>query len=257
MGSSMVMPVMSPSSLDERSNIGRPPPLPLSGPPSLPCSRPPPLPSSHPPRTTSLVSSPSMVSAPHSLVGVSGGTHNMGAGRSMSPHVSCDKMMSISSMSATSPLPKSSLPTVTRGQNFVQPSTAQADVRLRRRLSDKDKERRLVRRSSSKRKDKENGGHGTTGSSGTGSSDSPARVSGSGIIQDSTGTAGSSSLDLALTDSVTSSSTIPGEFCPSLVGSDQLTTPNSRSGSNSSVLKRTSSAETGSNCGGDTSGNVN
>ncbi len=29
---------------------------------------------------------------------------------------------------------------------------------LRRRLSDKDKERRLVRRSSSKRKDKENGG---------------------------------------------------------------------------------------------------
>ena len=135
------------------------------------------------------------------------------------------------------------------GQNFVQPPTAQADVRLRRRLSDKDKERRLVRRSSSKRKDKENGGHGT-GSSGTGSSDSPARVSGSGIIQDSTGTAGSSSLDLALTDSVTSSSTIPGEFCPSLVGSDQLTTPNSRSGSNSSVLKRTSSAETGSNCGG-------
>jgi hypothetical protein len=31
-------------------------------------------------------------------------------------------------------------------------------VALRRRLSDKDKERRLVRRSSSKRKDKENGG---------------------------------------------------------------------------------------------------
>merc|ERR1719412_992646 len=108
----------------------------------------------------------------------------------MSPHVSCDKMMmSISSMSATSPLPKSSLPTATRGQNFVTPPTAQADVRLRRRLSDKDKERRLVRRSSSKRKDKENGGG--TGSSGTGSSDSPARVSGSGGggIQDGTGTA--------------------------------------------------------------------
>ena len=32
------------------------------------------------------------------------------------------------------------------------------NARLRRRLSDKDKERRLVRRSSSKRKDKENGG---------------------------------------------------------------------------------------------------
>ena len=31
-------------------------------------------------------------------------------------------------------------------------------VALRRKLSDKDKERRLVRRSSSKRKDKENGG---------------------------------------------------------------------------------------------------
>jgi len=35
---------------------------------------------------------------------------------------------------------------------------AAANVALRRRLSDKDKERRLVRRSSSKRKDKENGG---------------------------------------------------------------------------------------------------
>lgn len=39
----------------------------------------------------------------------------------------------------------------------MTPPSAQADVRLRRRLSDKDKERRLVRRSSSKRKDKENG----------------------------------------------------------------------------------------------------
>jgi len=36
-------------------------------------------------------------------------------------------------------------------------------VALRRRLSDKDKERRLVRRSSSKRKDKENGGADTSG----------------------------------------------------------------------------------------------
>ena len=35
--------------------------------------------------------------------------------------------------------------------------SGQTDVRLRRRLSDQDKERRLVRRSSSKRKDKENG----------------------------------------------------------------------------------------------------
>lgn len=39
----------------------------------------------------------------------------------------------------------------------MTPPSAQPDVRLRRRLSDKDKERRLVRRSSSKRKDKENG----------------------------------------------------------------------------------------------------
>jgi hypothetical protein len=36
-------------------------------------------------------------------------------------------------------------------------------VALRRRLSDKDKERRLVRRSSSKRKDKENGGTDKSG----------------------------------------------------------------------------------------------
>lgn len=54
----------------------------------------------------------------------------------------------------------SSLPPVTGkppdGQNQVV--GAVANVALRRRLSDKDKERRLVRRSSSKRKDKENGG---------------------------------------------------------------------------------------------------
>jgi hypothetical protein len=84
-------------------------------------------------------------------------------------------------MLATSPLPKSNLPTATRGQNFVTP-TAQADVRLRRRLSDKDKERRLVRRSSSKRKDKENGGKPGSGSSTTltGSNDSPARITSGG-----------------------------------------------------------------------------
>ena len=39
------------------------------------------------------------------------------------------------------------------------------NARLRRRLSDKDKERRLVRRSSSKRKDKENGGDKLTATS--------------------------------------------------------------------------------------------
>ena len=38
------------------------------------------------------------------------------------------------------------------------PDQAGHQVALRRKLSDKDKERRLVRRSSSKRKDKENGG---------------------------------------------------------------------------------------------------
>jgi len=41
---------------------------------------------------------------------------------------------------------------------------AVANVALRRRLSDKDKEKRLVRRSSSKRKDKENGGGDKNGS---------------------------------------------------------------------------------------------
>jgi len=48
------------------------------------------------------------------------------------------------------------------GQN--QCVGAVANVALRRRLSDKDKERRLVRRSSSKRKDKENGGADKSGS---------------------------------------------------------------------------------------------
>lgn len=41
---------------------------------------------------------------------------------------------------------------------------AVANVALRRRLSDKDKEKKLVRRSSSKRKDKENGGADKNGS---------------------------------------------------------------------------------------------
>merc|ERR1719431_535796 len=43
---------------------------------------------------------------------------------------------------------------------------AVGNVALRRRLSDKDKEKRLVRRSSSKRKDKENGGDTTSTQSG-------------------------------------------------------------------------------------------
>lgn len=47
------------------------------------------------------------------------------------------------------------------GQNQ---GVAVANVALRRRLSDKDKEKRLVRRSSSKRKDKENGGADKNGS---------------------------------------------------------------------------------------------
>ena len=61
----------------------------------------------------------------------------------------------------------------------MTPPTAQADVRLRRRLSDKDKERRLVRRSSSKRKDKENGGgtgSGKTAKESGNGSDSPAKT---------------------------------------------------------------------------------
>lgn len=44
------------------------------------------------------------------------------------------------------------------------PDPAQPNTPLRRRLSDKEREKRLVRRSSSKRKDKENGGAGETGS---------------------------------------------------------------------------------------------
>jgi len=263
--SSMVMPVMSPSSLEPPSS-----PNPMSGPPSLPCSRPPPLPSSHPPRTTSLVVSPSVVSAPHSLVGpgVPPAPFSMG-GRSMSPHVSCDKMMNISStMSATSPLPKSSLPTATRGQNFVTPPTAQADVRLRRRLSDKDKERRLVRRSSSKRKDKENGGGGTgkTAKESGNGSDSPAKTtSGSDLTGGNQSISGgnqsisggntvSSSLDLALTDPYT---LVPDhhQYSSAHGGGTNICSPSSEenSGSNNPdnnrsvvALKRTSSADTGS-----------
>lgn len=70
-------------------------------------------------------------------------------------------------------------PSLLSSSNFKQPATLmyspksfntsqdpplQQAVRLRRRLSDKDKERRLVRRSSSKRKDKENGGGGSSSS---------------------------------------------------------------------------------------------
>ena len=159
--------------------------------------------------------------------------------------------------------------------------TAQADVRLRRRLSDKDKERRLVRRSSSKRKDKENGGGGTgkTAKESGNGSDSPAKttsgsdLTGSGnqsisggnqVISGgnqsiSGGNTVSSSLDLALTDPYTlvpdhhqySSATHGG------VGTN-ICSPSSEenSGSNQNpdnnrsaavvALKRTSSAETGS-----------
>lgn len=108
-------------------------PLDSTGPPSLPSSRPPPLPSSQPPT-------------------------RMGR---LSPNVSCDKMM----MSITpgdhpsSPLPKSGPNSTPKGQH-----AGQSDVRLRRRLSDKDKHR-LVRRSSSK-KNKENGSESTSGESG-------------------------------------------------------------------------------------------
>ena len=166
------------------------------------------------------------------------------------------------------------------GQNFVTPPTAQADVRLRRRLSDKDKERRLVRRSSSKRKDKENGGGGsgkTAKESGNGS-DSPAKttsgsdLTGSGnqsisggnqVISGgnqsiSGGNTVSSSLDLALTDPYT---LVPDHHQYSSashggVGTN-ICSPSSEenSGSNQNpdnnrsavvALKRTSSAETGS-----------
>merc|ERR1712037_524165 len=97
----------------------------------------------------------------------------------------------------------------------------------RRRLSDKDKERRLVRRSSSKRKDKENGGgtgSGKTAKESGNGSDSPAKTtsgsdltisSGNQFISGgnqsisggnqviSGGNTVSSSLDLALTDPYT------------------------------------------------------
>jgi hypothetical protein len=168
------------------------------------------------------------------------------------------------------------------GQNFVTPPTAQADVRLRRRLSDKDKERRLVRRSSSKRKDKENGGGGTGNTakeSGNGS-DSPAKTtSGSDLTGNqslsggnqvisggnqsisggnqsiSGGNTVSSSLDLALTDPYT---LVPDHHQNSLAhggGGTTICSPSSEenSGSNNPdtnrsvvALKRTSSAETGS-----------
>ena len=166
------------------------------------------------------------------------------------------------------------------GQNFVTPPTAQADVRLRRRLSDKDKERRLVRRSSSKRKDKENGGGGTgkTAKESGNGSDSPAKttsgsdLTGSGnqsisggnqVISGgnqsiSCGNTVSSSLDLALTDPYT---LVPDHHQYSSashggVGTN-ICSPSSEenSGSNQNpdnnrsavvALKRTSSAETGS-----------
>ena len=171
----------------------------------------------------------------------------------------------------------------------MTPPTAQADVRLRRRLSDKDKERRLVRRSSSKRKDKENGGGGTgkTAKESGNGSDSPAKttsgsdLTGSGnqsisggnqVISGgnqsiSGGNTVSSSLDLALTDPYTlvpdhhqySSATHGG------VGTN-ICSPSSEenSGSNQNpdnnrsaavvALKRTSSAETGSSTIPSTSG---
>ena len=162
----------------------------------------------------------------------------------------------------------------------MTPPTAQADVRLRRRLSDKDKERRLVRRSSSKRKDKENGGGGTgkTAKESGNGSDSPAKttsgsdLTGSGnqsisggnqVISGgnqsiSGGNTVSSSLDLALTDPYT---LVPDHHQYSSashggVGTN-ICSPSSEenSGSNQNpdnnrsavvALKRTSSAETGS-----------
>ena len=162
----------------------------------------------------------------------------------------------------------------------MTPPTAQADVRLRRRLSDKDKERRLVRRSSSKRKDKENGGGGTgkTAKESGNGSDSPAKttsgsdLTGSGnqsisggnqVISGgnqsiSGGNTVSSSLDLALTDPYT---LVPDHHQYSSashgVGGTNICSPSSEenSGSNQNpdnnrsgvvALKRTSSAETGS-----------
>lgn len=128
----MVTVKCRPSSVMMTPTNHRTSPVP-SGPPSLPCSRPPPLPSSQPPRPSP----------------------NCSMGR-LSPNV-CDNM-SISPMATMSTLPKSSLPMASKGPYHSSPTSAQSDVRLRRRLSDKDKERRLVRRSSSKKKDKENGG---------------------------------------------------------------------------------------------------
>ena len=161
------------------------------------------------------------------------------------------------------------------GQNFVTPPTAQADVRLRRRLSDKDKERRLVRRSSSKRKDKENGGgtgSGKTAKESGNGSDSPAKTTsgsdltisgGNQVISGgnqviSGGNTVSSSLDLVLTDPYT---LVPDHHQYSSashgVGGTNICSPSSEenSGSNQNpdnnrsaivALKRTSSAETGS-----------
>ena len=164
----------------------------------------------------------------------------------------------------------------------MTPPTAQADVRLRRRLSDKDKERRLVRRSSSKRKDKENGGGGTgkTAKESGNGSDSPAKTtsgsdltisSGNQVISGgnqsisggnqsiSGGNTVSSSLDLALTDPYT---LVPDHHQYSSashgVGGTNICSPSSEenSGSNQNpdnnrsavvaALKRTSSVETGS-----------
>ena len=157
----------------------------------------------------------------------------------------------------------------------MTPPTAQADVRLRRRLSDKDKERRLVRRSSSKRKDKENGGgtgSGKTAKESGNGSDSPAKTTsgsdltisgGNQVISGgnqsiSGGNTVSSSLDLALTDPYT---LVPDHHQYSSashgVGGTNICSPSSEenSGSNQNpdnnrsgvvALKRTSSAETGS-----------
>lgn len=158
----------------------------------------------------------------------------------------------------------------------MTPPTAQADVRLRRRLSDKDKERRLVRRSSSKRKDKENGGGGTgkTAKESGNGSDSPAKTtSGSDLTGGNQSISGgnqvisggnqsisggntvSSSLDLALTDPYT---LVPDHHQYSSAthgGGTNICSPSSEenSGSNNPdnnrsvvALKRTSSAETGS-----------
>ena len=165
------------------------------------------------------------------------------------------------------------------GQNFVTPPTAQADVRLRRRLSDKDKERRLVRRSSSKRKDKENGGgtgSGKTAKESGNGSDSPAKTtsgsdltisSGNQVISGgnqsisggnqviSGGNTLSSSLDLALTDPYTLvpdhhqySSASHGGVGTNICSPSSEENSGSNPDNNRSVvaLKRTSSAETGS-----------